>query len=601
MASINIGNNDAQNFGGDFYGYIESVDRMHTSLLADGEGEGAIDAVQYGLGDKKNGYAQYHTSKNAKITNPASIINGHATFNYRSLFSGDLVPSVDGKDNESVLYDDYRRYMELDNGWKQLLKDIENPTLPKILDYYKGGTTFDEYGMSSYKIQDFIYLKYLNQIPFNRLVTVRRYLRPCDDRMFGFDMTAEGHRAIHDYPPGFFAFATAVTYADEKAGNKLSDILKFKYGANWEDKEAGVNTAQVDNKGLRGQLEGHGTSITNNPGLWALAGAGKGVSGSQVFASQFNYEGDALVDKYGDGVVGPIDVVDKTKVRSRGLIYENNFNLRFSYELKELKYINPKVAMLDVISNFLLLTGNYGKFWGGTTRFLGGNRNIASPYGNPELLRKGDLVGYAKSLVGDVRDGLHRIAGASSGIIETAKKVVESLMKNGMDIMFGNMLQGLAGDVGNAVVTKALLSGAPTGFWHVTIGNPLNPIAMMGNMGIQETEVEFGEELGYDDFPVEVNFNVGLFHCQPRDIGSIQNMYNNARGRIYTLANPETLKMFKSAAKTSQWASFAGGKKSLGRSGSAPSSLAGKLVPKASSASKEIIGSVHSLIKSTNS
>ena len=87
-------------------------------------------------------------------------------------------------------------------------------------------------------MQDFIYLKYYNQIPNNYMITLRRYTRPCEDHMFGLDMPAEYVASMNNYTPDYFALATAVTYMGEKTGNKLSDILKFDYGANWKYKEA---------------------------------------------------------------------------------------------------------------------------------------------------------------------------------------------------------------------------------------------------------------------------------------------------------------------------------------------------------------------------
>ena len=84
-------------------------------------------------------------------------------------------------------------------------------------------------------MQDFIYLKYYNQIPNNYMITLRRYTRPCGDHMFGLDMPAVDVNRMNGYFDDYFALATAVTYMGEKTGNKLSDILKFDYGANWED------------------------------------------------------------------------------------------------------------------------------------------------------------------------------------------------------------------------------------------------------------------------------------------------------------------------------------------------------------------------------
>ena len=72
------------------------------------------------------------------------------------------------------------------------------------------------------------------------MITLRRYTHPCDDHMFGLDMVAEDVNFLNGYDESHFALATAVTYMGEKTGNKLSDILKFEYGANYEEKDAQV-------------------------------------------------------------------------------------------------------------------------------------------------------------------------------------------------------------------------------------------------------------------------------------------------------------------------------------------------------------------------
>ena len=111
--------------------------------------------------------------------------------------------------------------------------------------------------------------------------------------------------------------------------------------------------------------------------------------------------------------------------------------------------------------------------------------------------------------------------------------------------LIGNLLGGNVGVAGEGQAVPALLSGKPSGFWHVTIGNPLDPIAMMGNMAVTNTSVQFGDVLGYDDFPTEIKFTVNLEHCQPRDNSQIENMFNGAKGRFYSFTNGDILNAYK--------------------------------------------------------
>jgi hypothetical protein len=83
---------------------------------------------------------------------------------------------------------------------------------------------------------------------------------------------------------------------------------------------------------------------------------------------------------------------------------------------------------------------------------------------------------------------------------------------------------------------KALLTGEPVGEWHLVIGNPFNPIAMIGNLICEDVSYSFGggdERLGPDDFPETLNISVSLKHGRPRDKGDIESMFNRGQGRLH--------------------------------------------------------------------
>ena len=277
--------------------------------------------------------------------------------------------------------------------------------------------------------------------------------------------------------------------------------------------------------------------------------AGKNVSMSELISSQHRLEGDVFAQRYGESLYGDVNVVNKVKMRSRGLTFTNNFSLNFEYSLKSLKCVNPRIAMMDILSNFLILTGNYGTFWGGETIFYG-NRNIAPQYGDPNLLREGRFGEYLSSLAGDVKEGFKKIAQMDSingpedffkGLWNGIKNVGSGFLQG----LMGNLLGGNIGVAGEGIAVPALLSGNPSGFWHVTVGNPLDPIAMMGNMAVTSTSVQFGDMLGYDDFPTEIKFTVNLEHCMPRDNAHIESMFNGGKGRFYSFTNADILNAYK--------------------------------------------------------
>ena len=501
------------------------------------------------------------SGSDGELTMPHSIMNENVSINYRTIYNG--YPSFSTSNNFTE-FDDYKKCMsmaeESERFYNLYLQDKQNPTYKNILKYYSD-KSFDPYGLASYRMQDFIYLKYYNQIPNNYMITLRRYTHPCEDHMFGLDMSAEDINKLNGYEESYFNIATAVTYMGEKTGNKLSDILKFEYGANYEEKEAKVEMLQSSDGGLAAQMKqrmGISESFTQGTMTRQEAGGGgallkqaikfsaltgmKGKSVQESIAASHRFEGDELGKVYGENIYGDVNVINKTKVRSRGLTYSGNFTLNFEYSLKSLKCVNPRIAMMDILSNFLILTGNYGSFWGGETRFYG-QRNIAPQFGDPAKLRNGDFKGYFKSLISDVKSGFESISTANGGS-GSLWDGLKNLASGALQGLLGNLLGGNVGVAGTAQAPAALLSGEPTGYWHVTIGNPLDPIAMMGNLAVTKTTVQFNEVLGYDDFPTEVKFTVELEHCMPRDNAGIENMFNGAKGRFYSFTDAGLLNTF---------------------------------------------------------
>jgi len=495
--------------------------------------------------------------EDGKLLMPHSIMNDNVAINYRTIYNGYPMFS---KQANFTQYSDYEKCISRDEFYDTYLKDKKNPTYKNIINYY-ADDQFDPWGLARYKMQDFIYLKYYNQIPNNYMITLRRYTKPCIDHMFGLDMTADMLNLMNGYMKDYFALATAVTYMGDKTGNKLSDILKFDYGANWEDREGKIQSLQNTDGGLAAQLKGpmgipedllkgtglgSGSKTAAMKSLWltSLAASGKNVSMRELMRAQHMPEGNIFAERYGEQLYGNINVVNKVKMRSRGLTFSNGFSLTFEYSLKSLKCVNPRIAMMDILSNFLILTGNYGTFWGGETIFYG-NRSIAPQYGNPNLLREGKFGEYLVSVADDVKEGFKNITGSEKVTIDSIWNGIKNVGSGFLQGLLGNLLGGNIGVAGEGQVVQALLSGKPSGFWHVTVGNPLDPIVMMGNMAVTKTSVQFGDALGYDDFPTEIKFTVDLEHCMPRDNASIENMFNGAKGRFYSFTNNDVLNAYK--------------------------------------------------------
>jgi hypothetical protein len=82
-------------------------------------------------------------------------------------------------------------------------------------------------------------------------------------------------------------------------------------------------------------------------------------------------------------------------------------------------------------------------------------------------------------------------------------------------------------------IAAALLTGEATGQWHLTIGNPLNPIAVIGNLAMTDADFELMGPLGYEDFPTKLKVTIKLQPGRPRGKDDIESMFNAGKGRLY--------------------------------------------------------------------
>jgi hypothetical protein len=460
---------------------------------------------------------------------PRSIFQKYALFNFRGLYGG-----LEG----GGVFNDYT-----DSPDNKAMggSNSKNVSISKLIEYYN--TNYPRIG---YTAADFLYCKYYKKIPVNHLITLRRFPTAVNDNIFDLTASPASDDPETAIPKAAVdatqtAGVTAITYMGEMAGNKLDDILKMSYGLNYEEVKSEIDPISSGDGGYTSQ-----PFYTKMTGVGGAVGKAtvdtlKGITARQKFASGNMSTSDKLGTTYANFVIGPVNVIDSTMIRQRGMKFQNDLKLNFEYELKSLNYINPKIAMIDIISNMLTMTYNNGQFFGGGQRYYGGAGAVASQFGDINKLKQGDFKGYGTSVVESVSKGFNNVFGGGTGEFNV-NNVGEGFFKVGTTVL-GNMLGGFlssqVGAISGTQATKALISGEPTGDWHVTVGNPLNPIVTMGNMYCDNSTMTLGQGLGYDDFPMEVKFEIDLKHGKPRDKGDIENMFNAGRGRIYASAQGE--------------------------------------------------------------
>ena len=539
-------------FGGQSTGFASDLANDYAKYFYTQGTEASADTVAKGVGDQKIA---------------RSIANKYALFNFQGF-------------NGSVAQSQWKNYNDNTTAGPNPLmggEQAHNVTIPKVIQYFK-----DTYPKISYSPSDFLYSKYYKKIPVNHLVTLRRFPTPIPDNIYNLGVriapstsaengTGNDIAAQERVDSTQVAGVTAVTYMGETAGNKLDDLLKMSFGLKYKQLTGEMESIDTGEQG-GGYTKQPFYNKIGSVGR-AIADVGKGETAGSKFRKE-NGAGSSTADRlnstYPNFVLGPINVVNETMVRDIGLKFTNDIKLQFEYELRSLSFVNPKVAMIDVISNMLTMTTNNAQFFGGGHRYYGSAGFVASAFGNPSLLRAGDFGGYMGSIAADVNKGVSNVFGDGGGGF-SAESILKGGLKAGKQMLgnaLGKMLQDMMGSTGGTQATKAFISGEPTGDWHITIGNPLNPIVMMGNMICDNSIMTLGKGLGYDDFPMEVKFEIDLKHGKPRDKGDIENMFNAGQGRIYASARGEEDILNLAGIDVATYGSIKAGSSSYALSGS---------------------------------
>lgn len=447
---------------------------------------------------------------------------------------------IDGESGKTQKYSDNIRQ-----------KTVRNPTAKQIIDSSRD-TTSTTIGPAPYAYNDFIYCTHYGKIPNNRLVTLRRYPQPVEDNLF---ITPKEKDPDYIQVP----IAQALTYFGDGTGNSLNKILPISWDMKWTELTAEVNdiagnevlvddvaaAAGIDNPNVQSALRAvvASNSGSNQLSVAELAGYDKILQ--EYIKNSYSPE----KGPYWNRVLGPVNVINQSRKRERGMgatMFATPINVEFRFSLRSFNFINPKVAMLDLLSNFLSLTYNTAPFWGGGYRYFQ-NPGVKVSLAGQDLINEGKVLeGIQKTLT----EWLSGANGVATGLINqltgafgetalgkkssnTADPEIEDDGTQGVKDFANLMLAGRASGLMQTPMTyRSLLEGRPIGEWHLTVGNPLDPMAVMGNLICTSCAMSFSDELGADDFPKEIIFKVDLKHGRPRAKQDLESIFNLGGGPL---------------------------------------------------------------------
>ena len=435
-----------------------------------------------------------------------------------------------------------------------------------------------------YYWKDFLFCKYYATIPNNYMLTLRRFPTPVLDNL-SVPAALKSSGAYHVEGVGR-PVAQAVTWFGGNTGNKLNDIIQFSTGIKWKSKE---QTAEVIQQAFsQGFLDdttraigdifsglGDADAIQNTKAILnaaAIAGDPNNTSVANTkfykFREMMKSGSDRGNGLFGEYIWTSVDVVNKTNFRDVGLPFTwgsgEGMSVTFEYDLTSVGEVNTKASMLDILGNLLSIGTNYGSFLTPDFRynsnfpafgFPGGSRGLEMFYKNPIQF----VTDYAEQLVNPTASsktvsdqnkgsfGDEKLAKLKNSM-ETALKSTGNyaaaldLVKKEFGDAAGRLLQTTftPGFFEAYQFPASLLTGAPIGEWHLVVGNPCNPIAMIGNLICDKVSITFGEALGPDDFPTSVKAVFSLKHGRDRERGEIESIFNRGDGRLYQSSMPTT-------------------------------------------------------------
>ncbi len=373
-----------------------------------------------------------------------------------------------------------------------------------------------------YVPDDFLYCSNVNHT-LNHMITLRRFPYPCIDNIWDLNVQKEPD------------ICRMITYFNQET-NRLEDILTFDYGLRWKSLTASSERLQMEGEqsGLSGMMKTIGTVMGDSN---LIKNRLRGYNANQV---------DPQQDP--NRVFGPVDSINETHIRDVGFDFNKEFSLIFEYTMRSYGGRTPEHAMKDILANVLACTFNDGKFWGGARYWVGEQpSNALEKY---RWMNSDNIDHIVNSAVNLFKDTVSNIM---KNVKESAIGALKRIISGGVSMMVAKLLDGVGRP--GIVLPNSLLSNAPVGEWHLTIGHPLRPILTMGNLICTNTQISFPtDSLSYGDFPTKMKVEVRLKPAMPRDRAGIEMMFNMGKSRIYF--PKKSIKVSKNSVKGGRSTSF---------------------------------------------
>lgn len=413
---------------------------------------------------------------------------------------------------------------------------LSNPSAHRLVKWGAEKSAGTVLGFQPYAYTDFMYCTHYGKVPNNRLVTLRRYPYPVGDSL-KLSRTDSTKNAI--------PIAQAVTWFGSDTGNDLNKLGVFSWDMKWETLEVQEQEITGNEVTLSDLLKT--ISSSDIPGGAVLSQfletSYAAIEGSDATIQQVSGYEDKIqkyqkalytTGPYWNRIYGPVNVIHKSSRRGRGMQenkWQSEISINFSYKFRSFNGLSPKIAALDLISNFINLTYNDAQFLGQLARYYPKTGLKFSPTVT-------EALGKIMTSWGTTYSGNN--SSEYNKLIESMFKAMElggSKLLTQPDKVLGDAVQTaasmkLAAAMPGLISIKSALSDRPVGEWHIVVGNPMNPIFVMGDLVCSSVDMIWDTEMGPDDFPTGVTFKVSLKQGKPRDKTAIERMLNLGQTKL---------------------------------------------------------------------
>lgn len=458
-------------------------------------------------------------------------------------------------------------------------KKYLNPTAASIIDWGQNLPTLaTDYTLWSapYSWSDFVFCKYYGVISNNRMITLRKYPVAIDD-------TARPQRKKEN-KSRFIPIAQAITWFGDGTSNDINNFWQNSWSMPWikksvDQKDVEGNEITNFSAALKKIFTDNGadkinplfSSVLDIALTAADMDAKPNQSGYQAeLATQYEKiatsTGKATIEQkrqeflrslysdngaYFNQILGPVNVKNKFLMRDRGLSgddFDTEMSLTFEFRTDSYFGLDQRRVALDILANMLELTYSdgdwlevlniYYKKTGlaltKTEQEMVSNSMKGSKFNPDELFNA--LAKITKARISAALDFTLKAGGEALNVggnflgnlvgLNDPLNADPTTLKTALNIA---VVRALGETFPNFVQRRSAVGNQATGNWHMTIGNPMNPIMQMGDLVCVGATCTFNDELGPNDFPTEMKFVVKLKRTKPRDSADIRRAFDLGR------------------------------------------------------------------------